>query len=278
MVIKDKYLPSTTVENWLFSTPTLPRKVSQTWRSLNKSTYLIRDWINWHPGSGRSISLGSDHILGLGLASFLSPNLLAQLHNKGLFYIHHASSHNQLGTPFAGWISGYTLELTGDSLTEWNKFCRSLISAGVYLHNNKDRLLWTGGDSSGHITVSNLYSTFINSANSPNITGWRKGIWKWKIPLKLKIFTWLVDKNKISTWDNLLRKGWNGPNICQLCKKDEETIPHIFIHCEFARKVWNKISIVRLSTSTWQGTSIVDCFVNWFSSERAHKLLPPMVI
>jgi hypothetical protein len=119
-----------------------------------------------------------------------------------------------------------------------------------------------------------FYSTIINSANIPNITGWRKRLWKWKIPLKVKLFTWLVDKNKISSWDNLLRKGWIGPNICQLCFKDEETVPHLFIHCEFARKVWNKINLDRHLTSAWQGNSISDCFVNWSSSERAHKFYP----
>jgi hypothetical protein len=212
------------------------------------------------------------------LSSFLSPFLLAHLHNKGIHFLYQASNHNLLGTSTAGWISGNTLELTGELMMEWTKLCGSLISAGVFLLNRMDRLLWTGGDGTRRISVSNIYSTILNSANIPNITGWRKGLWKWKIPLKVKLFTWLVDKNKISTWDNLLRKGWNGPNICQLCYKDEEIVSHLFIHCEFARKVWNFISLDRQLTTTWQGISIADCFVNWLSSERAHKLLPPVVI
>jgi ribonuclease HI len=76
----------------------------------------------------------------------------------------------------------------------------------------------------------------------------------------------------------LLKKGWNSPNICQLCFKEEETVPHLFINCHFARKVWNKIEHEQHLTFAWQGTSISDCFVNWSSSERNYKYLPPLVI
>jgi hypothetical protein len=199
---------------WLFTTPLIPRAASQRWRILNKSTHWIRAWINWYLGTSRSITLGTERILGLDPSSFLSLSLLAHLHNKGIHFLYQASNHNQLETLTLRLISGSTLELASDLIVEWTNFYGSLYSAGVFLHNKEDRLLWTGRDCTGHISIAKKNSTIINSANIPNITGLCKRLWKWKIPLKVKLFTWLVDKNKISSWDNLLRKGWNNPNNC----------------------------------------------------------------
>jgi hypothetical protein len=37
-----------------------------------------------------------------------------------------------------------------------------------------------------------------------------KRIWKAKIPLKIKIFLWLVEQNAILTKDNLIKRKWKG--------------------------------------------------------------------
>lgn len=43
---------------------------------------------------------------------------------------------------------------------------------------------------------------------------------------------------KILTQDNLKRRGFQLPNRCILCKVEEESIDHLFIHCPFARHLW----------------------------------------
>jgi hypothetical protein len=88
---------------------------------------------------------------------------------------------------------------------------RNFPESGIYLHNVEDQLLWAGGDNSGLISVRNIYTTISNTTNNINTTGWRKHLWTWKIPLKVKLFIWLADKNKISTWDNLQRKAGTVP-------------------------------------------------------------------
>jgi hypothetical protein len=40
--------------------------------------------------------------------------------------------------------------------------------------------------------------------------GSNKKIWKVKIPLKIKIFMWLMNQNTILTKDNLLKRNWQG--------------------------------------------------------------------
>jgi hypothetical protein len=61
--------------------------------------------------------------------------------------------------------------------------------------------MWAGGDNSGNISVKNLYTAIANTVGLNNLTGWRRHLWNWKIPLKIKIFTWLTIEKKIPTWD-----------------------------------------------------------------------------
>ena len=66
---------------------------------------------------------------------------------------------------------------------------------------------------------------------------WIISIWKWCIPMKIKLFSWILLDNSILTWDNYIKRGGCGPNICSMCKEDEEAIDHLMIKCSFTRKV-----------------------------------------
>jgi zinc-binding in reverse transcriptase len=57
-------------------------------------------------------------------------------------------------------------------------------------------------------------------------------IWKTNIPLKIKIFVWLVRKNRVLTKINLSKKDWNENTQCMFCKEDEST-DHLFVTCPF---------------------------------------------
>lgn len=48
-------------------------------------------------------------------------------------------------------------------------------------------------------------------------------------------------ENKILTWDNFLKRGGNGPNVCILCFMDVESVDHIMIHCKFTKEVWQEV-------------------------------------
>jgi zinc-binding in reverse transcriptase len=56
--------------------------------------------------------------------------------------------------------------------------------------------------------------------------------WKSIIPLKIKVFLWLVRQNKILTKDNLIKKSWQGNSLCVFCNCQESTY-HLFISLIF---------------------------------------------
>jgi hypothetical protein len=54
-----------------------------------------------------------------------------------------------------------------------------------------------------------------------------KHLWKANIPLKIKIWLWLIWHNAIATKDTMTERGWLGNPMCQFCNQNE-TIHHLF--------------------------------------------------
>jgi hypothetical protein len=63
-----------------------------------------------------------------------------------------------------------------------------------------------------------------------------KHLWKAKIPLKIKIWLWLIWHNSIPTKDTMIERGWLGNSKCQICDQNE-TIHHLFFSCPAAKFV-----------------------------------------
>ena len=70
-----------------------------------------------------------------------------------------------------------------------------------------------------------------------------KRLWKAKIPLKIKIFMWLIKVNAILTRNNLARKGWKCDKTCSF-SANPESIEHLFFGCVMTKYCWSLVSIV----------------------------------
>jgi ribonuclease HI len=73
----------------------------------------------------------------------------------------------------------------------------------------------------------------------------------------------LAIEGKIHTWENLQRKGWEGPSLCSLCKSSTEEINHLFISCYFTLSIWKRLKNILHLKDTWKGASIMDCYHHW---------------
>lgn len=51
----------------------------------------------------------------------------------------------------------------------------------------------------------------------------------------------MMFENKILTWDNYLKRGGMGPNICILRKMNAGIVNHLMVQCPFTRAVWMQI-------------------------------------
>lgn len=76
------------------------------------------------------------------------------------------------------------------------------MSKSIASRNEKDSPVWSL-EKSGNFSVKSMYDHLCEAHNCPN--GF---IFKAKIPLKIKIFMWLIKQGVILTEDNLIRKNW----------------------------------------------------------------------
>ena len=94
------------------------------------------------------------------------------------------------------------------------------------LSNDDDELVWNLSKS-GKYTPKEGYVQLLLNRTKLEYSWWWKVLWKFKCPLKAKIFCWFLLSDKDFTWDVIVRKGREGPGRCYLCKLDAEYNHHI---------------------------------------------------
>jgi ribonuclease HI len=108
------------------------------------------------------------------------------------------------------------------------------VSAGL-----KDKRGW--GSPTGNYTATTGYKAALNIPWVPSNPGPWKAIWNFPSIPKIDHFAWTLTHNSILTFDNLKKRGWEGPSRCPLCRSQEETPEHLLLECEFSKKVWSHL-------------------------------------
>ena len=73
-----------------------------------------------------------------------------------------------------------------------------------------------------------------------------RGLWKMKVPVKVKVFGWLLLLGKLNSQYVLQKKkkfhlrNYSQIGVCS-AKRTEENINHLFVHCSFSLKVWAEL-------------------------------------
>jgi hypothetical protein len=62
-------------------------------------------------------------------------------------------------------------------------------------------------------------------------------LWKSSIPLKIKVFMWLMLKGRIQAAKQLKKMNWSGSLLCKLCGAEED-VDHIIFRCPPAQFLW----------------------------------------
>jgi len=123
------------------------------------------------------------------------------------------------------------------SMQEQYRQLRDMISS-LALSQEKDTPKWCW-DGRGIYTVKSMYSHLCDSIPKNQ----HANLWKAKLPLKIKIFMWLIENDAILTRYNLARRGWQGHQRCNFCLENE-SINHLFFDCAMARYVWSLVAYV----------------------------------
>lgn len=163
-VIRDKYLQNTSIINWLTRPNHKYNSTSRVWVSLLHSLPIILHWITWCPGTGNQIKIGCDRILGMGIRSILSTELLTTLNSKHVTFLSQASKAQEHYNSTERWRSSDELGLMDAQATKWSNYIKYLCGEGITLFaNTKDELKWAGGDRSGEFIVLNCYNVILST-------------------------------------------------------------------------------------------------------------------
>lgn len=105
----------------------------------------------------------------------------------------------------------------------------------ITLRHGPDELIWSRSKD-GQYNCKDGFRTLYDEANIikdyiPNTICWDKfGL------TKAGFFAWAAFQGKVLTAEQFKLRGYEGPSICFLCKKDEETNDHTFTTCNYTQK------------------------------------------
>ncbi|KAL5539799.1 hypothetical protein UlMin_044293 [Ulmus minor] len=162
---------------------------------------------------------------------------LYRLSNKQSCVVNHM--YSVLPNISLSWDFGFRRALNDRELEELMGLLCVIESVSLNLAANDARCWATN---SGVFSCKSFFDCLLGNANSFNFEPFHF-IWKSSVSHRVKVSAWLIFLGKLNTCDRVQRKNPRmmlSPNMCVICKKDEETANHLFLHCYSARFLWLK--------------------------------------
>ncbi|CAN1299772.1 Putative ribonuclease H protein At1g65750 [Linum perenne] len=188
------------------------------------------------PGGGW-VSFWFDHWVGEESLSERFPRVAAIAQSRDAFVCEFFSGVDRLqwDIPLSGTLRGGAERERVALLELLNTIPPSLISEGPAF------LVWPL-ERSGVYSVRSLARRMILQ-QFPGCSSFpAEMVWMEHVPTKVAGFVWQVVHKKVSTVDNLIRRGLIIPNMCVMCGSDAESVDHLFGGCSFASQVWSYFS------------------------------------
>lgn len=114
----------------------------------------------------------------------------------------------------AHWDFGFRRALSPVELANWQE----LTATFPTLSETPDRLLWPHSPS-GKFLIKSLYGKLVQGHRTNRFLG----VWRARIPLKIKIFLWQDIRKRLPASDQILKQHGNVSAACSLCGETENT-------------------------------------------------------
>jgi hypothetical protein len=157
------------------------------------------------------------------------------------------------------------------SLNDWEVEDLASLYSLLYSYNfggGADKMWWVP-KRKGKFEVSSYYAILTSKDSVP--FPW-KSIWRTKAPPRVAFFVWSAALGKILTLDNLRKRNMMVVNRCGMCKKDEESIDHLLLHCDCAQILWNAF-FTRFDLAWVMPRGVVNLLHCWWSEGRSSSVV-----
>ena len=204
------------------------------WKLCKDSLNIILENSYWIPENGKRINIWKSNILGQPPRSSLpDQSLLAEwASEQGISTLFDLSQWDSKGL----WIGWKELSPPVHLANAVDSLLSSLHGLSPTSVLVKDRIGW---GKTGKYNVKEGYQKI--SMEPPEVDKLWQKVWHTDSIPKVNSFIWILLHNKLLTTENLRKRGINGPSRCALCNSDEETISHLFLHCNFSLLVWRSV-------------------------------------
>jgi len=175
----------------------------------------------WIVGTGNNIHFWTDNWLGEPLVDLL--NISADFH---------------------GQLTGMVSEVIVDgtwimpaAIADFGDIQQRLESLIIPCTQLMDVLAWKYA-LDGHLTLK-LACSFLRP-QAP-VLPWAASIWSAAIPPSHSFIYWRLYHRKMPTDNIFCSRGCVVVSVCSLCMKTDESSDHLFLHCDFASRLWDWI-------------------------------------
>jgi hypothetical protein len=196
---------------------------SQFWRGLHEVKHWLKLGSCYDLGDGSATRFWDDVWLGDTPLKIKFPYIYSIVADPG-------KTVSQLWSS-DGWRIDLRRSLGAEELVEWEQLLADL--ANVHLSTDRDRMRWKL-TKSGQFSTKSLYRE-MTFGGIRDIK--MQELWKTPMPLKIKIFVWLMLKGRIQAAHQLKKMKWNGDPLCKLCGAEED-VDHLMFKCAPARFLW----------------------------------------
>lgn len=115
-----------------------------------------------------------------------------------------------------------------------------ILNTPLYDQVPVDNMVWKA-ERNGIYSVRNAYRLCVEElvdTSHLRRPGYWSGIWRLKVPPKVRNFVWRVCRGVLPTRVRLQDKGVQCPTNCVSCADGHEDLSHVFFDCPFVIQVW----------------------------------------
>ncbi|XP_039050911.1 uncharacterized protein LOC120192145 [Hibiscus syriacus] len=124
---------------------------------------------------------------------------------------------------------------------KWLQIISLLNSSSLSLLEEDCWILLRNGE--GYFTAKSCMEIYFDREGNDDLEGnWERYVWKGVAPPRVESFVWQLAHHRVAVKEELLKRGVTGveDNVCPLCKKCNESISHLFLHCDVVWDLWAK--------------------------------------